>query len=94
MEYDSTNRMHLVLYEDGDEDWYDLQGVNYRLTSDNRNHEANNANKYGRHKLVKTFSSIGMSGAALLGQRLEIFWVDEKDQGKGHGIQRRSKSIG
>ena len=24
-----------------------------------------------------------MSGAALLGQRLEIFWVDEKDPGKG-----------
>ena len=41
VEYDSTNRMHLVLYEDGDEDWYDLQGVNYRLTSANIDHEGN-----------------------------------------------------
>ena len=78
-EYNPRDRTHLILYDDGDEEWYDLQNINYRFAK-RAAKKQNDENTYGKHKnLVKTFSSIGMAGAALLGQRLEIYWVDEND---------------
>ena len=88
-EYNPHDGTHLVVYDDGDEEYYDLQNIEYRLVRENENTTTQNItdndnNTFGKHKnLVKTFSSIGMSGAALLGQRLEIFWVDENDNTKG-----------
>ena len=82
-EYNPRDRTHLILYDDGDEEWYDLQNINFRFAK-RAAKKQNDENTYGKHKnLVKTFSSIGMAGAALLGQRLEIYWVDENDSTKG-----------
>ena len=79
-EFNDLDKTHLVVYEDGDQDWYDLADLKYRIPA---NAETTEKGFLAERHLVKTFSAIGMAGTALVGQRVEVFWTHDKDPDQG-----------
>ena len=95
-EYNEYEKTHLVVYGDGDQEWYDLTDLKYRMAKK----ESGTDQEKGflaKQGLVKTFSTIGMSGQALIGQLVEVYWTnDETNEGKwwGAAIKKFRKEDG
>lgn len=80
VEFDHQKRDYLIQYDDGDRDWYKLNAIKYRVIE-----EASPAPIVAKgrdSRPPRTFSEIGLTGVALLGKRLKIFWDDPSANGK------------
>ena len=89
-EFNDLDKTHLVVYEDGDQDWYDLADLKYRIPA---NAETTEKGFLAERHLVKTFSAIGMAGTALVGQRVEVFWTHDKDPDQQRRARHKHKYI-
>ena len=82
VEYKEYDKAHLLRYADGDQDWFNLNDIEYRVVG-RGDLSASEGLDSGISTLHKTFAAQGLFGTTLLGRHIEVFWEDQDDETKG-----------